>query len=92
MSESLDLVEKLNIKLYDSGYEEGLLEFTYTSNGSVESIEFTGIRLWDSESDGREWLEVHEEYEALEGFILRKFRELSVELTLISILIGGYSV
>ena len=84
MSEALDLVEKLNIKLYDNGYEESLLEFTYTSDGSVESIEFAGIRLWDSNSEEREWLEVYEEYETLEGFILRKFRELSVDLTLMS--------
>ena len=88
MSEALDLVEKLNIKLYDSGYDDGMLEFSYRSNGSIELIEFSGILLWDSESDEREWLEVHEEYEAFEGFILRKFRELSVDLTLISILLG----
>lgn len=88
MSEALDLVEKLNIKLYDNGYEESLLEFTYTSDGSVESIEFAGIRLWDSNSEEREWLEVYEEYETLEGFILRKFRELSVDLTLMSNTLG----
>ena len=88
MSEVSDVVEKLNIKLFDNGYEDGTLEFTYTSNGSVDSIEFAGIRLWDSESDEREWLEVYEEYETLEGFILRKFRELSIDLTLMSNTLG----
>lgn len=88
MSEALDVVEKLNIKLYDNGYEDGLLQFSYASNGSIELIEFSGIHLWDSESDEREWLEVYEDYETLEGFILRKFRELSVDLTLMTNTLG----
>lgn len=88
MSEALDVVEKLNTKLCDNGYEDGMLQFSYASNGYIELIEFSGIHLWDSESSEREWLEVYEEYETLEGFILRKFRELSVDLTLMSNTLG----
>lgn len=88
MSEALDVVDKLNIKLYDSGFECDISPFTYSSNGHIELIDFSGFRLWDSELDEREWLEVYEDYETLEGFILRKFRELSVDLTLMSNTLG----
>ena len=83
MSEALDVVEKLNIELFEKGHEDGFL-FDYLSDGFVESIEFCKNRIWDSDSDEREWLDLYEEYETLEGFVRKKIKVMSAELALIA--------
>lgn len=83
MSEALDVVEKLNIELFEKGYEDGFL-FDYLSDGFVEVIEFCQNRIWDSDSDEREWLELYEDYETLEGFVRKKIKVMSAELALIA--------
>lgn len=63
MTEDLyQVIQSLNDKLYNEGFQDGDIQFTYSSNGYVEIIEFLGVTLYNSEDDDREWDDVTDDY------------------------------
>ena len=69
-----ELVRELNAELYEK-YGETEKLFEYSTNGFVEAISFDGVLLWNSEMEGREWIEEKNDYEPFEPYIRRIFNE-----------------
>lgn len=69
-----ELVKELNIELHEK-FEEEEKMFSYQTNGFDDAILFDGVLLWNSEIDGREWIEEKNDYEPFESFIRRTFNE-----------------
>lgn len=89
MSEALDVVEKLNTELSKMYDEDGTIGFSYASNGFQEVIQFCDIIIWDSDSEEREWLKLHSEYEVLETFIRKQVKSLTNRLVNVAGKLGG---
>ena len=70
MSEFLEAVDDLNQELYEKVGEIGA-EFSYTTNGYCDIINFGEIMIWNSEMDEREWIEEKDDYEPLKPFLKR---------------------
>lgn len=70
----LEVVEELNQELYDKHKEEIYL-FNYRSYGWCEAIFFEDTCLWDSDNDGREFIEEINDYEPLLPFIKKEFNK-----------------
>ena len=73
----LETIEQLNQELYDRFGDDYYYErvFNYSTDGSMEIINFGEIFLYDSETDGREWLEELNDYEPLLPFIKTVFNK-----------------
>ncbi len=72
--EVAEIVRDLNIELAEK-YEEFELGFEYSSNGFAEVISFNGAFIWSTDMDEREWIEEKNDYEPLEPFIKKLFKE-----------------
>lgn len=70
----LKAVNNLNEELYER-FGETESTFIYWTNGFVDCIKFGEIWLWNSEDDGRDWLEDKNDYEPFEPFIKRTFNK-----------------
>jgi hypothetical protein len=73
MNEFLEAVNDLNQELYekfgdDYHYER---QFNYTTDGSVDIVNFGEIMVYCSELDEREWIEEKNDYEPLKPFLKR---------------------
>lgn len=92
--EAFELVEELNNELYErigeKMYNSYPLTWSFNGNGYWMSVEFCGMTLWDSEGDGRKWIENEEGVEIgkepLRDYLLR---ELSTFHTLIGKIINS---
>jgi hypothetical protein len=83
--EILEVIEKLNIELFEKTGEDEL-DFSYMTNGFFEVIKFNNYVLWSSENDTRQWLERNETnlksgYEPLEPFLRREFNKYFEKLS-----------
>jgi len=74
-----EIVEELNIEIFEKLGEkihgDYPFEFMYVTNGMAEGVEFLGITIWNSEDDGREYINENtpaEDYEPLEDFLRRE--------------------
>jgi hypothetical protein len=65
------IVQELNEELYDDFSEETYL-FSYTTIGYIGTISFSGITLWHSEDDEREFFEDVNDYEPMKAFLRRE--------------------
>lgn len=64
MEEDLkDIVNSLNNELFNFGFDDGEIEFSYTTNGYVSIVEFLGVTVYNSEVDDRDWDEELDDYE-----------------------------
>ena len=69
-----ELVRELNAELYEK-FGETEKGFEYSTTGFVDAISFDGVLLWNSEMEGREWIEEKNDYEPFEPYIRRIFNE-----------------
>lgn len=71
----------INAELFDLTNDDEI-ELWYESNGDRILVKFYGIRLWDSDNDGREYLgEEIDEYEDLGNYIRKAFNNISTRLS-----------
>jgi hypothetical protein len=70
-----NIVIDLNCELFEKFDDTQELKFGYSTDGTVEVIEFGTNVLWCSENDDREFDEGTNEYEPFKPFIKRKFNE-----------------
>lgn len=75
----LKLVEELNQELFDN-HGGDLEQFFYTASGFIDIIGFGDIHLWNSEDDGREWLEDVNEYEPLKQYVKNELKSIGQKL------------
>jgi hypothetical protein len=76
MSKEIDyikIVNNLNEFVNDKQGDDYIISFSYTTNGWYHCIEWDRLLLWDSETDGREWIEDEDDYEDLEEYIKKEF-------------------
>jgi len=82
----INLVEKLNIQLFEQGWEGGEYEFTYLNNGYIEAVEFNETLLWNSDTDEREWDDEKDEYKlTVQEYVIKKFYEYRDNLNKITL-------
>ena len=74
-----EIVSELNGELYDR-FGETELSFIYVTNGYCEYISFGETIIWNSEDDGRLWIEDENDYEPLIPFVKRNFNEWADKL------------
>lgn len=70
----LKIINELNQELYEKVGEIGR-DFNYSTNGYVDIVYFGEIMIWNSEIDGREWVEDKNDYEPLKPFIKRMYNK-----------------
>ena len=58
----IEIINNLNEWVNDKQGDDYIINFSYTTNGWYHCIEWDRLLLWDSETDGREWIEDLEEY------------------------------
>jgi hypothetical protein len=68
------LVSDLNNELYEK-IGETERKFSYSSDGYIDCILFGTELLWDSDNEGREYIEENNDYEPLKPFIRRAFND-----------------
>jgi len=66
----LEIINDLNQELYEKVGEIGR-DFSYSTNGYVDIVNFGEIMIWNSEMDEREWIEDKNDYEPLKPFLKR---------------------
>jgi len=74
-----DIVEQLNSEVFDVCSNDPYYGFSFRTCGSVRSVEFGGILLWDDQDCDREYTETEDgeyHYEPLMHFLVRKFNTL----------------
>ncbi len=81
ISELVKIVDELNETIH-SHDEESCNTFSFMSNGYIESISFNDHILWDSENDGRIFIEKENDYEPLINFVKRQYNNYVDELML----------
>ena len=83
MSKEIDYIEIINnLNEWVNDKQKTLsYEFSYTTNGWYHCIEWDRLIIWDSETDGREWIEDKDEYEDLEEYIKKEFNNYIDTLT-----------
>lgn len=70
----LEIINELNQELYEKVSEIGR-DFSYSTNGYVDFVNFGEIMIWNSEMDEREWIEENNDYEPLKPFIKRMYNQ-----------------
>ena len=70
----LEIINELNQELYEKVGEIGR-DFSYSTNGYVDFVNFGEIMIWNSEMDEREWIEENNDYEPLKPFIKRMYNQ-----------------
>tara|TARA_R110000782_G_scaffold182144_1_gene272335 strand:- start:38 stop:331 length:294 start_codon:yes stop_codon:yes gene_type:complete len=89
MSKEIDYIEIINnlnewVDVHPNINKQGddyIINFSYTTNGWYHCIEWDRLLIWDSETDGREWIEDKDEYEDLEEYIKKEFNNYIDTLT-----------
>ena len=69
----IEIVNNLNKWVTEKQGDDYVINFSYTTNGWYHSIEWDRLSLWDSESEGREWIDKSDDYEDLERYIKKEF-------------------
>lgn len=80
------IVETLNQEMFEK-YGEDISQqfmFSITSTGYFISLNFLDQLVWNTEEDGREWIEGKSEYEPLEPFIRKRINEIIQQISKIS--------
>ena len=77
----IEIINNLNEWVYDKQGDDYIINFSYTTNGWYHCIEWDRLLLWDSETDGREWIEDKHVYEDLEEYIKKEFNNYIDTLT-----------
>ena len=72
----IEIVGALNNELYDR-FGETELNFIYSTNGFIDWIMFGEIYIWDSETDGREWIEESNDHEPFIPYIKKELRRIT---------------
>lgn len=72
--ECLKVLDNLNEKLYDAD-ENTYYSFIYETVGHTDYIKINNHVLWDSGDDCREFFEDKNEYEDLEGFVIKQYKK-----------------
>lgn len=72
----IEAVQLLNDKLFIEGFEDGNIQFSFSTVGYVDLVEFLGVVIWNSEDDCRDWNEDTDEYEPILHCIQRQANEL----------------
>jgi len=70
----LEIINELNQELYEKVGEIGR-DFSYSTNGYVDIVNFGEIMIWNSEMDEREWIEDKNDYEPFKPFIKRMYNQ-----------------
>lgn len=76
-----EIVAELNAELFRKNQklaEE--YDFQYRTSGYYDAIYFSGILLWHSEYDDRQWYEDTADYEPLIPFIKKKYNDLVLSM------------
>lgn len=81
--ECIELINELNEELYDK-HGEVEEHFFFTTNGFIDLIGFGDITIWNSEDDGRKWIEKNNDYEPMKPFIKRELKKYLKKLTLLT--------
>jgi len=68
----LEIINELNQELYEKVGETDR-DFSYTTNGYVNIVNFGEIMIWSSETDERKWIEYKNDYEPFKPFIKRMY-------------------
>jgi len=74
ISEIIIIIGEFNFKIFskdEDGYEKA---FSYSTDGTIDTISLYGKEFWNSEFDDREWIEEINDYEPLEPFLLKKLK------------------
>lgn len=74
------VVARLNELLYERNKEEKHC-FSWITNGYCESILFDDYILWNSEDDGRQFIEKNNNYESMLPYIKKQFNLYIEEIT-----------
>ncbi len=75
----LEIINELNQELYEKVGEIGR-DFSYSTNGYVDIVNFGEIMIWNSEMDEREWIEEKNDYEPMKPFLKRILAQEVYEL------------
>ena len=93
MNKIEEVVDNLNTRLWGmSGDENSNHVFIYTKAGYIEDISLSlnfetynvKIDLWNDENDDRKFNEKTQQYEDLEKFIVKKYKNIIKEMTKIN--------
>lgn len=75
----LEVINELNEELFEKHGADS--EFEYRTNGSYDAICFRDVIIWDSENDGREFIEEEDNYEPFIPYIKREFNKYIKDLS-----------
>lgn len=93
MNEILNVVDNLNEKLWGiNGDKNPNHCFSYTKSGYIEGISSNlnfetysiNISLWNDNDDDRKFIEKKNDYEDLEKFIIKKYKNIIQDMTKIT--------
>ena len=77
----IDAVTALNDKLFIEGYEDGNIQFLFSTIGYIDLVEFLGVVIWNSEDDCRDWNDDTVQYEPILDCLQRQANELISKLS-----------
>ena len=77
----VEIINELNQELYENAGEVGR-DFSYSTNGYVDIVNFGEIMIWNSEMDERGWNEDRDDYEPFKPFIKRMYNQEVEKLSL----------
>lgn len=84
MENKLDFVEivnELNLMIFEKDENNYEAAFFYTTDGIVDVITFHDKVLWSSEDEDREWIEEIQDYEPLKLFLLKRLDAYVCKIT-----------
>ena len=79
-----DAVNNIDQDIFESTGCE-YLNITVRSNGFIQIVDFVGIRIWNSEDDEREDINMDGDKEPIETFLRRRIKEELRKLLLIRV-------
>ncbi len=77
----LEIIKELNQELYEKVGETGM-DFTYSTDGQVDIVNFGELMIWNSETDERKWIKDENDHEPLKPLIKRRHNEYIENLQL----------
>lgn len=93
MNKIEEVVDNLNTRLWGMNGDKNLNHcFSYTKSGYIEAISLDlnfddyhiEIQMWNDENDDRKFIEKINEYEDLEKFIIKKYKNIIQDMTKIT--------
>jgi hypothetical protein len=89
-NEIIQMVNGLNADLLELDENENFcleygLTISYVTDGYIQVITFMDFVLWNDDNDDRAYIELEDDYEPLEPFIRRKFKELIAGVSRLSL-------